>query len=442
MGKFIDMTGWIMSEHGIPDSRLTVIERVKDEIDPKSGKPKVMWKCMCNCADNKFCVVAGSQLRSKSSPTKSCGCIQKEKQWTEEQINILKIMYLNGGKVQDIANKIGKTNGAVSSKAEDLGLTKLLIKPNNPNFKAAYQNYDWCYERYINRSMTMQEMAGEAGTTLRTIQKWCQDRFGLNARSFKEHKKISELQKQIIMFGKLGDGHIDRRENQPMYIESHADNQKDYIFWKWSILKDLCAQEPVYYPEYVHYFGNKPYNCRAHYRICTRIINDLKPIRDMNNYDILLQLNEFGLSIHTLDDGCRSDSQWQVCVAEWTDDEVALYLTICKEKFGIIGKRLKDERYVEFTADSSRLLDKIILRNIPNDLDIIKYKILERHITKKQNYQYVKYGEDIIGLSSYCKQHNIQEPQRLFIRQILLDNDIDVISESELQDMLRGVIDE
>ena len=27
MGKFIDMTGWVMKEHGIPDSRLTVIRR-------------------------------------------------------------------------------------------------------------------------------------------------------------------------------------------------------------------------------------------------------------------------------------------------------------------------------------------------------------------------------------------------------------------------------
>jgi hypothetical protein len=27
MGKFIDMTGWKMSEHGIPDSRITVIDK-------------------------------------------------------------------------------------------------------------------------------------------------------------------------------------------------------------------------------------------------------------------------------------------------------------------------------------------------------------------------------------------------------------------------------
>ena len=35
MGKFIDMTGWVMKEHGIPDSRLTVIKRTEDYIAPK-----------------------------------------------------------------------------------------------------------------------------------------------------------------------------------------------------------------------------------------------------------------------------------------------------------------------------------------------------------------------------------------------------------------------
>lgn len=28
MGQRIDMTGWVMKEHGVPDSRLTVIRKV------------------------------------------------------------------------------------------------------------------------------------------------------------------------------------------------------------------------------------------------------------------------------------------------------------------------------------------------------------------------------------------------------------------------------
>ena len=30
MSKITDMTGWIMSEHGVPDSRIKVIDRAPD----------------------------------------------------------------------------------------------------------------------------------------------------------------------------------------------------------------------------------------------------------------------------------------------------------------------------------------------------------------------------------------------------------------------------
>ena len=32
MGKFIDMTGWRMWEHGVPESKLTVIKQAEDRI--------------------------------------------------------------------------------------------------------------------------------------------------------------------------------------------------------------------------------------------------------------------------------------------------------------------------------------------------------------------------------------------------------------------------
>lgn len=68
MGKFIDMTGWIMSEHGVPDSRITVINRAENQ-----GK-HTAWNCVCECG-NKI-VIRGDQLRSGIA--KSCGCLFKE----------------------------------------------------------------------------------------------------------------------------------------------------------------------------------------------------------------------------------------------------------------------------------------------------------------------------------------------------------------------------
>ena len=70
MGKFIDMTGWKMWEHGVPDSRLTVLERAST--NGLENKPQ--WKCRCNCGTE--LIVLGKSLRNGN--TKSCGCLQKD----------------------------------------------------------------------------------------------------------------------------------------------------------------------------------------------------------------------------------------------------------------------------------------------------------------------------------------------------------------------------
>ena len=68
MGKFIDMTGWVMKEHGVPESRLTVIDRA-----PSKDK-HIFWNCICECGTK--LTIRGDQL--KRGVTKSCGCLQKE----------------------------------------------------------------------------------------------------------------------------------------------------------------------------------------------------------------------------------------------------------------------------------------------------------------------------------------------------------------------------
>lgn len=70
--KFIDMSGWNMWEHGVPDSRLTVIERIKSE----KNKRRTYWLCECNCGKHNRIIVDGVQLRNGN--TKSCGCLRNE----------------------------------------------------------------------------------------------------------------------------------------------------------------------------------------------------------------------------------------------------------------------------------------------------------------------------------------------------------------------------
>jgi hypothetical protein len=70
-----DMTGWIMSEHGVIDSRLIIIKQVEDYVSP-NGQRQAQYLCKCNCGSNKDIITRAMWL--KSGHTKSCGCIVNE----------------------------------------------------------------------------------------------------------------------------------------------------------------------------------------------------------------------------------------------------------------------------------------------------------------------------------------------------------------------------
>ena len=75
MGNFVDMSGWKMWEHGVPDSRIIVLKRAKDK-RYENGRRVVKWECRCSCGKSNTIIVSGISLRT--GKTKSCGCLQKE----------------------------------------------------------------------------------------------------------------------------------------------------------------------------------------------------------------------------------------------------------------------------------------------------------------------------------------------------------------------------
>lgn len=242
-------------------------------------------------------------------------------------------------------------------------------------FKAIYQDYDWCYQKYIIEGLNHDEMAKEANCSKRVVEKWCVERHRLTQKYRQQNKTLNNIQHDLIIGSLLGDGHIDKRETQPVFIIVHAENQKDYLFWKYELVKDLCNTPPTKYDTNTTIFGDKIYTRQSQYRFCTRIYDCLIKYRELSSNNLVDNLNNFSLSIWMLDDGYRSESSWELCVASYNDNEREYIVDKLKNKFELDCKLKKDTRYITFTADSSRKLDNIILSIIPNDLDIIKYKI-------------------------------------------------------------------
>ena len=69
-----DMTGWIMAEHGVPDSKWIVIEQADDYIEKNTGRHRVCWLCECTCEKHTRREVPEHNLRGGHS--KSCGCLR------------------------------------------------------------------------------------------------------------------------------------------------------------------------------------------------------------------------------------------------------------------------------------------------------------------------------------------------------------------------------
>ncbi|MBI3589163.1 MAG: hypothetical protein HY093_01990 [Candidatus Liptonbacteria bacterium] len=55
---------------------------------------------------------------------------------------------------------------------------------------------------------------------------------------------ITSEQKALIVGTLLGDGSIEKRWKNPRLRIDHAAHQKDYVFWKYAILKNIATREP------------------------------------------------------------------------------------------------------------------------------------------------------------------------------------------------------
>lgn len=306
--------------------------------------------------------------------------------WTKDQEEYLETLYSQCTPIDEVVEKINiysginRTKSSIISKASKLGISKKYIKQNSPKFKAIYQDYNWYYNYFVEEGLNHDQMAELANCTKRVIQKWGQEKHCIDTYVRMNNKKLNQMQYDLIIGSLLGDGHIDKREKYPLFIVSHAEDQKDYLYYKYKIMKNLCEMTPSKYK------GKKDYqivsntcDCQDFFRFNTRTYCAFDPFRKMTKVDLIKQLNEYSFSIWILDDAyCSSKGYWELCAPLDTDEERAVLTEVLFNKFGITAIEKKDNRYFKFHSEDSLKITKMILNNIPNDLDVVQNKILNK----------------------------------------------------------------
>ena len=261
-----------------------------------------------------------------------------------------------------------------------------------------YKNKDWLYEKYTVEKLQGKEIANLCKVSIGTINYWIK-KYKLNRKYNKENYTLTKNQFDLFVGSYFGDGgfsYYDYKDTTRCNF-SHANNQLEYLEFKYKIVNNMCRTYPKWQESNkINRFSTLSFRCLSFF-----IKNSKEVILDF--------LNEMSLSIWLLDDGNRTKYNWSLSFQRFEHEFKLKIRDKLYELFALKGNLVKcgAGMILQFTSESSRRLDSMILKNIPNDIDVVKYKILEKEISKPKIKKYVCYNDCNITLYEYCKIKNI-----------------------------------
>ncbi|MFH1626624.1 MAG: hypothetical protein ABH971_00755 [bacterium] len=205
-------------------------------------------------------------------------------------------------------------------------------------------------------------------------------------RSFKKRMRLTPLQRSFIIGSMLGDAtmRIGKNAKNANFKIDHCLEQKEYVFWKYKILKNFVTTPPkVSYrktKEGVRYkkswwfrtirhpiltdIYNKFYTTES-YRCGTKIVPDF----------LLDSMNSFIMAVWIMDDGSYNKKKIDISTYSFTLQEIKGLCKIIKNKFGIKFRyhndRNKGYRMYCNITETKKLVDLICLYIIKS----MRYKI-------------------------------------------------------------------
>lgn len=184
---------------------------------------------------------------------------------------------------------------------------------------------------------------------------------------------LTQEQKSLIVGTILGDGYlriIPRRKNAFLEV-NHSAKQKDYVEWKYNILKPLVKSKPK-----LRKGNGYRIACRFYTR-CLPEITDLYKSFYRNKKKLVpdnLSIDQLGLATWYMDDGSKSGGSVYFNTQQFSlADQKKLQKVL--ENFGIHSNLNRDKQYYRIrivSKDAIKLCDQI-RKYIPESM---KYKLV------------------------------------------------------------------
>jgi len=192
---------------------------------------------------------------------------------------------------------------------------------------------------------------------------------------------ISKFQKQVIIGCVLGDGRLEcRSKDKTARLRiHHGERQKDYLFWKYKIFKNIVNSEPkrIVWKDKKRNINNISWYFHT---LTTQELGNLyslfyrrkKKILPENLYDLLTPLS---LAIWTMDDGDndRDSIRYNIQCFSWKEQKVLKKLL--EKKYQLESNLNKDRNSYRLRVKKSSKV-KLIKLISPFIIPSMEYKIL------------------------------------------------------------------
>lgn len=201
------------------------------------------------------------------------------------------------------------------------------------NFKSKYDRQE--LEELVQQ-YTHKEIAEMKGTTSQYITRLC-TRWNIRTPTWNERNNkriITPIMKQLIIGSVLGDAHIAYSKTIDAYYRAEqGSKQKDYLFWKYEILKYLCASSPR---KSVREYTSWYFNTRTH-KYFTKIhklfYSSLGEKKVPNNFSKFL--TPIVSAVWYMDDGTCSTNHLELCVQGYSILDILIIRKAFKNNFNI-----------------------------------------------------------------------------------------------------------
>lgn len=169
---------------------------------------------------------------------------------------------------------------------------------------------------------------------------------GKTLRKYKEELQLSEVQRALVIGSILGDGNlrIPGRNKEANFIIDHGEEQKDYVFWKYKLMKEWVLTPPKKVIRIYHKDRNRK---TISWRFLTIAHPEFTPFYRMfylGEKKIVpesikkLLIHPLTLAVWVMDDGTRSGESFFLNTQNFTRKEQEELILCLKENFGIEGK--------------------------------------------------------------------------------------------------------